>query len=237
MVRSTHDSETPATPILTPHLKLGEEVTRYLRDSILTGEYRSGQRIQVEELASRLGVSAMPSREALTTLLNEGLLIALPRRGYRVADITSQDIEDVFAIHSYTAGLLGERAAKLIQPDQIAFLRELNERCEKVANSKRTDAQKAEEVGDLNFEFHRVINEIPDAPRLRWFLRAALRYVPRHFYQQVPTWASTAIAGHAEIVDALERRDAKAARRLLTDHIQVAGRMVVDHLRARGFFA
>ena len=76
--------------------KLGEETTRYLRDALLSGQYATGDRMAVHQLAESLGVSTMPVREALVTLANEGLLEVIPRRGFRVATMGLRDIEDAF---------------------------------------------------------------------------------------------------------------------------------------------
>ena len=64
--------------------KLGREVTRILRDAIMSGKFSPGQRMMVDELARQLGVSTMPIREALVTLAGEGLVDELARRGFQV---------------------------------------------------------------------------------------------------------------------------------------------------------
>lgn len=223
--------------VFSPRPKLGDEVTRYLRDSIMSGDHPAGQRILVEELARSLEVSTMPVREALAALANEGLLEALPRRGYRVAVLSRQDIEDVFVVHSYVAGLLAERSATLIDPIALAQLRDMQVQTLQIARRRAAFATRAKQVEEINYRFHRLINRVPDAARLRWFLRAATRYVPRHFYQSIPSWVDATISDHPAIIDALERRDAMDARRLTEEHIARAGQLVVDHLAARGFWS
>jgi DNA-binding GntR family transcriptional regulator len=225
----------PKAP-LAPRLKLGEEVTRYLRDAIMSGEYAPGERIRLEELADRLDVSTMPAREALTALVIEGLLEALPRRGYRVVSLPQQDIEDVFRVHAFIAGILAERAAKTMTAEKIAALRALQAEAEAITTGDLPAEERAVKIEEVNFRFHATVNREPAAPRLRWFLRAASRYVPRHFYQSIPTWREATVRDHPEIIDALERKDGATARRLTERHIRNAGEMVVEHFAARGFW-
>ena len=214
--------------------KLGEETTRYLRELLLSGHYAAGDRMAVHHLAEMLGVSTMPVREALVTLANEGLLEVVPRRGFRVAATSLRDVEDAFRVHAYTAGLLAEEAAAIISPERIAELRTVQESVATLFRDKSEVPDLPLRVEEQNFRFHRIINHVPEAKRLRWFLRAATRYVPRRFYETVPGWMELTRDRHGPIIDALEARDKTAAKRLMEHHVLEAGRMVVEHLKGRG---
>ena len=212
--------------------KLGEETTRYLRDALLSGQYATGERMAVHQLAESLGVSTMPVREALVTLANEGLLEVIPRRGFRVATMGLRDVEDAFRVHAHVAGLLIEEAAPIITAATIAELRRIQGAILESFGEPRDERQLAQRVEELNFKFHRTINHVPDAKRLRWFLRAATRYVPRRFYETIPGWNEATRDRHGAIIDALDARDASEARRLMELHVIEAGRLVCEHLDA-----
>ena len=212
--------------------KLGEETTRYLRDALLSGQYATGERMAVHQLAESLGVSTMPVREALVTLANEGLLEVIPRRGFRVATMGLRDVEDAFRVHAHVAGLLIEEAAPIITAATIAELRRIQGAILESFDEPRDERQLAQRVEELNFKFHRTINHVPDAKRLRWFLRAATRYVPRRFYETIPGWNEATRDRHGAIIDALDARDASEARRLMELHVIEAGRLVREHLDA-----
>ena len=214
--------------------KLGEETTRYLRDALLSGQYPTGERMAVHQLAESLGVSTMPVREALVTLANEGLLEVIPRRGFRVARMGLRDVEDAFRVHAHVAGLLIEEAAPIIPEATIAELRRIQATILQSFSSTGDERQLTQRVEELNFKFHRTINHVPDAKRLRWFLRAATRYVPRRFYETIPGWKEATRDRHGAIVDALEARDAREARRLMEQHVLEAGRLVREHMDLRG---
>lgn len=216
--------------------KLGHEVTSYLRDAIMAGEFRAGSRLRVEELASLLNISTMPVREALTGLAAEGLVVSLPRRGYRVATLTRSDVEDVFTIHAMVAGLLAERSVATITDENLRHLQRLQDEAVKVAERRSRPNLRASQVEHLNYEFHRTINTSCDAPRLRWHLRAAARYVPRRFYQYIPAWVTTTIDDHPAIIEALSIREGVRARSLMEAHIARAGKLVLEHLEASGLW-
>jgi DNA-binding GntR family transcriptional regulator len=217
--------------------KLGEEATRYLRDALMSGAFRPGDRMGVEDLARRMGVSAMPVREALVTLANEGLLEVLPRRGFRVARISRSDIRDVFRVHAFVAGLLAEAAAPLVDERVLGELREIESELERLSRETAASDARSTLVEELNFRFHRTINQLPDAARLRWFLRAATRYVPRHFYESIPGWLDTTVTDHPRILEALEQRDGARARQLVEHHVRSAGELILSHLDQRGMWA
>jgi DNA-binding GntR family transcriptional regulator len=92
---------------------LGEEVTRYMRNALLSGRYRAGAKMAVNPLAQTFKTSSMPVREALLTLAGEELLEANPRRGVQVARTSVRDVQDVFVVHAFVAGLLAEEATLL----------------------------------------------------------------------------------------------------------------------------
>lgn len=213
--------------------KLGQETTRYLRDALLSGQYATGERMAVHQLAESLGVSTMPVREALVTLANEGLLEVIPRRGFRVARMGLRDVEDAFRVHAFVAGLLIEEAAPIITPSTIAELRRTQDAIVESFGLVLDEHQLAHRVEELNFRFHRTINHVPDAKRLRWFLRAAARYVPRRFYETIPGWKEATRDRHAAIIDALDARDAIKARRLMEQHVIEAGTLVRKYLESR----
>lgn len=217
--------------------RVGEEAARYLRDSLMGGEYSVGQRVGIEDLARRLGVSTMPVREALLTMANEGLLEALPYKGFRVARVSRQDFQDIFMVHSTIAGTLAERAAVDADVDLLMRLRQLQTQVEHLAAGNDRGAEVSAQVEETNFRFHRAINQASDSSRLRWFLRSATRFIPRHFYNAIPGWIDATLDDHPAIIAALEAHEPAQARALMTDHVLKAGRLVVEHLDSRGFWA
>lgn len=217
---------------ISPRPKLGDEATRLLRDAVISGDYPAGTRMAVDELAQQFQVSTMPIREALVALANEGLLVALPRRGFRVAPLGAHDFEDVFLIHSLAAGVLAGRAAEVADDALIDRLDEVQREIVAASRLKRPFAERAFAIEQLNYQFHRLIHRASDSERLRWFLRASTRFVPRKFYEQIPGWVDATVNEHPAIIAALRAHDSLAAKQLMTAHVIEAGRLVVSQMAA-----
>ena len=201
----------------------------------MSGAYLSGQKLVVDDLAETLGVSTMPVREALVTLAHEGVLEVLPRRGFRVTEITKQDVEDIFLVHAFVAGVLAERAASIMDDATLERLRHIVRKVDHLAPDMESE-QTRSRIEFLNYSFHRTYNNIVKAPRLHWFWDSASQYVPRHLYATIPAWTHMTVDDHPKIVEALERRDARASRAVAEEHVRHAGRMVVENLEGHGFW-
>ena len=80
------------------YLPLRDVVFNTLREAILKGDLKPGERLMELQLASKLGVSRTPIREAIRMLEQEGLAVTMPRRGAEVAKMTLKDMEDVLEI-------------------------------------------------------------------------------------------------------------------------------------------
>jgi DNA-binding GntR family transcriptional regulator len=214
---------------IVPQRRLGQEIARYIRDGITSGAFAAGERLAPLTIAEGLGVSAMPVREALLSLASEGLIEVLPRRGFRVGTIQPRDIEDAFRVHAFVAGLLAADAAPVIDAETIARLYAVQQSIERIGGGQASKEQTSR-IEKLNFEFHRTINTVTNAGRLRWFLRAASRYVPRHFYESISGWVETTVIDHPAIIESLQRHDAEASRALMERHVLRAGSLVLRNL-------
>jgi DNA-binding GntR family transcriptional regulator len=107
---------------------LSDEVSRWLRDAILSGRYQHGERIVEQDLATELGVSRGPIRTALRKLEIEGLVTLLPRRGARVVMLSPDDVREIMAIRAAIEPLavrflLERRDPSLLQPLEACLKR------------------------------------------------------------------------------------------------------------------
>ena len=105
------------------YLPLRDVVFQTLRQAILKGELKPGERLMEIQLAQKLGVSRTPVREALRKLELEGLVIMIPRRGAIVADITIQDLNDVLEVRIVLENMAIEKAcARMTEEDIEKYL-------------------------------------------------------------------------------------------------------------------
>jgi len=91
---------------------LGEVVFEYLRNAILAGELKPGERLMEVTIADQLGVSRTPVREAIRKLEKESFVIMIPRKGAYVADLTKNDIIEVLEIRKELEGFAAFLAAE-----------------------------------------------------------------------------------------------------------------------------
>lgn len=197
----------------------------------MTAQLRAGDRLRLETLAAELGISVTPVREALLTLRGEGFVDLAPRKGFLVAHLTRQDLEDTYHVGAVAAGELAARAAQRITPGQLAELESLHVELEHACRDCRDDA-----LDHISARFHRDINRIACASKLVWFLGIAQRYAPRRS-ASITGWREATVSHHRTIIVAFRDRDADAARQAVRDHLTRSCQLLINHLSEIGFWA
>jgi DNA-binding GntR family transcriptional regulator len=198
---------------------------------ILDGRVRPGEYLRLERLAMEFGISVTPVREALQSLRSQGFVHLEPRRGFVVAPLSRQDVEDLFWVQAAIGGELTSRAARRMSPDRLAALAGVQADLEKAAAAGRADL--AEE---RNHAFHRAINLSAGSAKLAWSLASVARYVPRGLYGRVPDWPAAAAHDHRRILDALRAGDAETAGGEMRRHIVSSGGLLIAYLERRGMW-
>lgn len=215
-----------------PTRRLNREVAAQIRRMILSGRVRGGDKLRAEHLAEELGVSMTPVREALMSLAGEGMVRFDPGRGFSTMPLRRQDVLDVYSMQAYVSGELAARAAAVIGSDEIQRLERMQD-----------DLVRAVELGELreaqriDFEQHRLINRLPDAPKLKWLLTLTLRYVPFESYAEIPGWPSAGRDDHGAILSGFRSANPVTARDAMRAHIRHAGDLLVDLLEEQGVLA
>jgi DNA-binding GntR family transcriptional regulator len=218
-------------PASTAGAQLRDDAAAHIRELIISGQVAPGTLLRLAPLAERIGASITPVREALLLLTQDGWLVQEPNRGFRLAGLERQDVRDAYLVYAFAAGELARRAALEIDERQIAELRRLD--AEIQALPRKDHEHRAEE---LNYALHDIILHVSDAPRVLWLVTAASRFVPLRFWTTIPGWREFNRTGHGPMIDALERHDADASKRLMSEHVAAAERLLVAHLDASGFW-
>ena len=109
--------------VMNEYLPLRDVVFNTLRQAILKGELKPGERLMEIQLANRLGVSRTPVREAIRKLELEGLVLMIPRKGAVVAEITIKDLEDVLEVRGVLEILAVQNACQNITEIQLQELK------------------------------------------------------------------------------------------------------------------
>jgi DNA-binding GntR family transcriptional regulator len=206
---------------------LVEKIRLHLEEAIIAGRLKPRQRLVEEDIARELAASRSPVREALRLLEREGLVTSTPGKGARVADLTTAEVEDVYAIRSRLGGLLFCLAAQHITAESLRDL-------EHTVNEM---AQVSEE-GDvhryflLDLKFDEIVEGVCHNAKLvstwRNLGRAILRF--RYFSLLAPGRLRASVEYHRQLLAALTTRDAHAADKLVQATIEEAGRALRNYL-------
>jgi DNA-binding GntR family transcriptional regulator len=199
--------------------QLNEVVAERLRHDIVVGRLRAGERLAEERLADDYGVSRTPVREALRRLQAEGFVDMVPNRGATVRSVGLDEARDLLAVRAALETLVVRQAVERASPADVVDMRALV-----AAGVAATSRHDWDEVTELNARFHDRLalasgNAI--AHQLITQLRDRIAWV---YASEVARRAAASWSEHADIVDALGRRDAELAVRRIATHIANAER-------------
>ncbi len=198
-----------------------ETAYREIRRAIIIGELRSGDTLQEAKLATRIGVSRTPIREALSRLSAEGLVVLQRyKRGY-VSHFSSKDVSEVFRLRGVFEGHAAGRAATRISDADIARLEDLEQRMEELFERLGWNAH-LEGFDDLNTEFHAIIAHAADSPRLERILASSLELpasIFNSYAEPVDERTRRTHAQHREIISALKMRNPYWAEAAMSGHL------------------
>ena len=226
----------PTQPIETELIQkrpLKDDIFDVLHDKIVSGKYKPGQWLRQDDIATQLGVSMTPVREAFDLLVASGLAERVAYRGVRVREISTKDIVEAYGLRLYLEVLIAEEAARKITPEQVAGLERT------IAEMKKHDDLNDVSIQrKLSREFHSAIAEITKNDLLiklygivsnafpDWLLYEALFRYPEILQDSM----SGMHTEHTTIVDALKKRDGLKAALKSVEHVMESGQWLVDYL-------
>lgn len=198
-------------------LPLRDEVFNTLRERILKGDLKPGERLMEIHLADQLGVSRTPIREAIRMLELEGLVKMVPRKGAQVAKISREDVQDVLEVRKALDTLAVKLACDRITEDEIAKLKAEEDKFE--STLKTEDATL---IAEADVAFHDVIQAASKNKRLKNMISNLAERIYRYrfeYIKQQSDGGKTLIDEHREIIKCIEEKDVEAAIRAIELHI------------------
>lgn len=198
------------------YLPLRDVVFNTLRQGILKGQLKPGERLMEIHLADMLGVSRTPIREAIRMLELEGLVIMLPRKGAQVASISKQDLRDVLELRKALDTLAISLACERVTPDVLARLKSKSKEFEEVTKSK--DFSK---IAEVDVAFHDIIHEASGNKRLSVMVNNLAERIFRYrleYIKEITDYSQLA-AEHYEMVRCIEMGDREGAVHIIELHI------------------
>lgn len=208
---------TPEENAETVHVSRVHKAYQRLQELIVLGRLAPGTRIVESELASRLGVSRTPVRDALRLLQQEGFVVATSPGGLRsrlvVAPLTKEDAEELYSLVGRIEGLAAHRAVQLdpdVRKEMCRKLRSLNDGLREMAESGQRDPTR---ILTLDMDFHRTIVEAAAGPRLLAIHKSIKPQTARYWrvYANVLEQLGNSIAEHDEIIRGIEECNAELA--------------------------
>jgi len=210
-----------------PRRSLHDELATQLRDLLMRGELKAGDKISEQALCQRFGVSRTPLREALKVLANEGLIILLPNRGASVARISPGEIDELFPIMGAMEALAGETACARITDAGIAAIEVMHE--EMLDHYRGRNAAGYLQV---NRKIHEAIFEAAGNRELTQFYQTLMVriHAVRFVAQKSPERWREAVEDHERMIAALKARDGERLGAVLKEHLRHKAAMVHESL-------
>ena len=210
------------------YLPLREVVFNNLRDAILKGQLKPGERLLENHLADKLGVSRTPVREALRMLEQENLVELIPRRGAQVLDISAEDIKNILEIRSALEVVSIRHACQKMDNDSLKELKKYNAEFEAAF-----EARDYERVATADEKFHDVIFSATGNKRLVVIISniQAQVYRYRMAYLKVYETKTAVLNHHRNIIEAIEKHDAALGEKVMAEHIEHQTQVILKSLK------
>lgn len=199
------------------YLPLRDVVFNTLRQAILKGELKPGERLMEIALSNRLGVSRTPVREAIRMLELEGLVIMIPRKGAQVAQITQRDLNDVLEVRLGLEELAVRFASERITDEEIKALGLAVREFEQKMKDDDLSAQ-----AEADVKVHEIIYNATHNQRLVQIINNIREQMYRYRIEYLKDVESrkTLVQEHYELWDALKKRDTNRAVETICTHIR-----------------
>jgi len=196
-----------------------DAVARHVRQLVIDGVLRKGQRLPQDQIAAAVGVSRIPVREAIIALEREGWLRVEPHRGAFVNGLDDEAVIDHYELHGRYVGFAARRAIARMSPTQLAELDRLAERLAGAVSPAETERASRAYVDGLV--------AVSSSARLEVALRSMVPIVPANFYTAVPDAVVAQQRGVARLHRAVRDGDAEAAERAwIATEVEQAGRVI-----------
>ena len=207
------------------HLTLRESILETIRDAIISGSLKPGEKVAEPELAERFGISRTPIREAFRQLESEGYLTVVPRKGAVVVTFSQRDVEEFYAIKSILEGYAARKACEKLTGREIDKLQSINDKLRVLADEG--DVRHFFKVHD---NFHELFVRAADNDKLTEMI---LNLVGR--FQRLRI-ASLSLSGrmqfsvqeHQKIIDAFRNGDAGLAENLVRSNAEYGGKVLMQ---------
>ena len=203
------------------------KVTTKLRELILKGEFKMGDRLMQEEWASKLGVSRMPLREALRQLEVEGLVRIEPRRGAIVTPVSIEDIEEIYQLRALLEGEAVVKSLPLLDDEDVCELESIYNKMIKL----KADESDMELYMKLNMEFHQIIIEACPWRRIKGYIDTLWKGIPPYTPSLLGNHLDESHNEHRLMLQYIKEKDEVRLREITERHILRTKEKLINMIR------
>jgi len=210
------------------HLTLREKILETIREAIISGALKPGEKVAEPELAERFGISRTPIREAFRQLESEGYLTVSPRKGAVVVSFSQKDVEEFYAIKSILEGYAARRACENLSDKEIDRLQNINEKLRALSGN-----------GDIkNFfkihnDFHDLFIKAADNDKLYELISNLVGKFQRLRIASLslPGRMKVSVEEHEKIIDAFRKRNPVLSEKLVRKNAEYGGKVLMQGAR------
>jgi len=200
-------------------ITISETIYQYIKKSIINGEFEPNQRLHEKEIAELFSVSSTPVREAFQRLSAESYLILNARKEVIVAELSSEDIKDLFEIIRVLDAFATKKAIENIADRDIGELKRMTERLNELYKKKRIQPyikqnSKIHEKIWINcgnkFLYHSLVDLLEKA--------IAFGDIVNSYFSSIPSYFERSYKDHLELMTAIEKRDVEEVEKIINSH-------------------
>jgi DNA-binding GntR family transcriptional regulator len=199
---------------------LPRSIAEQLKQLIYAGEFKAGDRLNEAALATRMGTSRGPIREAIRILTGTGLVTPVVNRGVFVRQVSIREMLEIYDLRALVFGFAAQRAAENVTDEHGRQFESLLERMELAAQSGDSNS-----YYDLNIQFHALILQLANSARAHQLYDSYVKEL--HLYRRqnfnTPGNMRRSNVEHRRIYEAIAKGSAAKAKAAAEEHIN-AGR-------------
>jgi DNA-binding GntR family transcriptional regulator len=208
---------------------MAEVVYKSLKNAIVNGDLKPGQRLVEQKLSDKMQVSRVPVREAIKRLEQYGFVARLPVRGIIVRKVSEEDVNEAFGIRAALESYAAYQACEHVDDEMIAALENSIESSFRAL--KKGDLEK---VMELNIQFHEMIYRAAKSEMLYKLIQTFIDYIARYRKPLLSseTNAIASLEGHKAMVEAMRRGDKENVERIVKSHILQGRNFILQEMKS-----
>jgi DNA-binding GntR family transcriptional regulator len=208
------------------HLTLREKILETIRDAIISGALKPGEKVAEPELAEKFGISRTPIREAFRQLESEGYLTVIPRKGAVVVSFSAKDVAEFYAIKSILEGYAARLACDNLTNRELDKLQSINGKLLQLA-----DGADVKHFFKTHNDFHELFIRAADNEKLYDLIMNLVGKFQRLRIASLalPGRMHISVQEHDKIIEAFRKKDAAQVERLVRKNAEYGGQVLMQN--------